>query len=372
MARSRIRIRVLPQGSLEIVDPGFDTLGLLRDVDPSFRIARSRLPGLGKVPGFVQARETGSGLSHSELEALSTDALWDRHAALLRAGFHKAGRPAGNEASLLHLKAKLARRLLHGCGLCARRCAVDRSRGQTGVCGLGADAFVAEHFVHIAEEAPINPSLVFSMRGCGLRCRYCQQHEILSPRGSDREKLEEGLWDEVDARGARTMSFVGGNPDESLPAILSFLETAPEDWRLPLVWNNHAYMTPEVCKLLRGVVDAYVPDLKHFSDQCSERLSRVNRYPTVAAEAIEALIGSGQLVIVRILVLPGHFDCCHSPALEFLGRHALAPNLRVSIRGQYAPDWKIGPEDGQLARRVLATEVEEARAMARKFGLRCA
>jgi putative pyruvate formate lyase activating enzyme len=162
---------------------------------------------------------------------------------------------------------------------------------------------------------------------------------------------------------------VGGNPDESLYAILRFLASAPPDWALPIIWNCHAYATPETLALLDGLVDVYVPDYKYGNKTCGLRLSGVRDYPAVAASAIQAMLAQEIPVIVRILVLPGHLECCHGPALETLAGLGGDDALLVSVRGQYCPDWRIGPRDGVLARRVMAMEVEAVRAKARMLGL---
>lgn len=370
MAHVQLRVRVGSCGEIEIVDPGFDALELLRGIDPAFRVEQAVLPIAHRLPAFQWTRDAGSGVTADALRSMSDDELWAAHDDLLtNQDGPGLATPRKGEASLLTLKAHLARRLLRGCNLCARRCNVDRARGEIGVCGLGQDAFVAAHFVHIAEEPPINPSLVLNMNGCGLRCRFCQQHAILAPRSRGAEQLDAALWQRLDAKGARSLSFVGGNPDESLPAILEFLSVAPSDWCLPIVWNNHAYSTPEVLRLLDGVVDAYVPDLKYMNERCGKRLSGVANYPQTAANAIRAMLLQRIPVFVRVLVLPGHNNCCHLPAMEFLSELSGFENLFVSIRGQYSPDWKITARDGELCRRPEASEVQLIKARAAELGL---
>jgi putative pyruvate formate lyase activating enzyme len=227
---------------------------------------------------------------------------------------------------------------------------------------------VAEHFVHIAEEAPVNPSLLLNLAGCGLRCRFCQQGALLNPAQVIGEPLTPALWGALSTHGARSLSFVGGNPDESLDAILRFLAATPVDWRLPLVWNCHAYGTLETVALLEGVVDAYVPDFKYGTEACGRRLSGVRQYPATARAAVAAMLAQGVPVIVRILVLPGHFECCHAPVLDWLATLGGA-RLFVSVRGQYCPDWQITARDGALARRPRSEETEVVRARARRLGL---
>jgi putative pyruvate formate lyase activating enzyme len=227
---------------------------------------------------------------------------------------------------------------------------------------------VAEHFVHIAEEAPINPSLVLNLAGCGLRCRFCQQGALLNPAQVIGALLTPALWDTLSTHGARSLSFVGGNPDESLDAILRFLAAMPVDWRLPIVWNCHAYGTLETVELLDGVVDAYVPDCKYGTEACGRRLSGVRQYPATAQAAVAAMLAQGVPVIVRILVLPGHFECCHGPVLDWLATLG-GERLFVSVRGQYCPDWQITARDGALARRPRPEETEVVRARARRLRL---
>jgi putative pyruvate formate lyase activating enzyme len=227
---------------------------------------------------------------------------------------------------------------------------------------------VAEHFVHIAEEAPLNPSLVLNLAGCGLRCRFCQQSALLNPAAVSGEPLAPALWKQLQTRGARSLSFVGGNPDESLYAILRFLAVAPARWRLPIVWNCHAYATHETLDLLDGVVDAYVPDFKYGNEACGRRLSAVRDYPAIARAAITAMLTQGVPVFVRLLVLPGHIECCHMPTLDVLAT-LQRDWLFVSVRGQFAPDWQITSCDGALARRPTQEEIEAVRHKARSLGL---
>ena len=364
MARRNLRVRVDGRGRLEVVDPGFDSLDVLREVDPDFGVRQAPIEGF-IAPRFQALREAQCAVRRTLLPEVSETSLWELH----RAESWPDNRP--DRASVLELKIEIARRILYRCRLCARRCGVNRHAGEAGVCGLGPAALVAEHFVHIGEEPPINPSLVLSLAGCGLRCRYCQQGDILDPRAVAAEPLSAELWSRLDAQGARTLSFVGGNPDESLYGVLRFLNAAPRAWRLPVVWNCHAYATPETLELLEGAVDVWVPDLKYANESCALRLSGVSGYPGAAQTGIRAMLASNVPVIVRILVLPGHVECCHFPALRFL-RSVNRPNLLLSIRGQYCPDWRITAADGALAERSAADEVRAVIAHADRLGLRFA
>lgn len=361
------RLRILENGALEIVDPRFEDLTLLREVDPAFSIRTTPLPGF-IAPRFQAMRNLGCGISIPELERMGTDRLWRIHnSALEKWTSSETVECSRRGVSLLTLKVELARRLLMDCTLCARRCRVNRLAGERGYCGLGSNAIVAESFTHIGEEAPINPSFVISLAGCALRCRYCQQSAILFPTHVNGVELTFDLWKDLDFTDARTVSFVGGNPDESIFGILQFLNSAPPDLDLPIVWNSHAYSTPEVMALLHGVVDAYLPDLKYSNPACGARWSKVEDYPVVAREAITQMTGQNVPVIVRILLLPGHLQCCHLPALRFLASLPIPPF--VSIRGQYCPDWQITASDAEMATRITLEEGVSVTALARSLGL---
>ena len=357
-----MKSRIDSEGNLAVVDPGFDSLELLQTIYPEYEISMAELPGFTS-PRFLLTRNMGS--SVSDLTELSEDNLWDIHDSVM------AEPPTGilsvASASILDLKIELARRILSHCHLCAHRCGVDRIQGETGICGLGAQATVANAFVHIAEEPPINPSLLISLAGCGLRCRYCQQWELLDPAISG-ESLEASLWHRLPTDGARSLSFIGGNPDESLYAILCFLADAPDDWSLPVVWNSNGYASPETVRLLEGIVDCYVPDFKYGSDDCTGKLSGAPGYPEAARETIRAMLSQGVPVIVRILALPGHFWCCNVPVLEMLA-FMKSKHLYISVLGQYWPDWQITEADGEMARHITMDEVRQVHDLACKLGL---
>lgn len=356
------RFRVLPNGGLEVVDPRPEDAALLRRLDPAFAIRESPLEGFAS-PRVRTAARRGVGLPLEALAGQAAECLWAIHAGQKTAIGHRA---VASEASLLDLKCELAQRLLRSCQLCAHACGVDRHAAERGICGLGAEAWLAESYVHIGEEPPINPSLVLSLAGCGLRCRSCQQAALLDPSAFSAHPLADA---ELPAIGsARSVSFLGGNPTESLPAILRFVSKHARNWPLPLVWNSHGYDSASALTLLDGIVDCYVPDWKFGNNECAARLSGARNYVATASAAITAMCAQDVPVFVRLLILPGHIDCCHRPIVSALAQ-VEAPQLRVSIRGQYSPDHRIGPSDGPLCRRPTTSELAAARSIAVAAGL---
>lgn len=359
--RRGLRVRLLDDGRVEIVDPDPGTLELIQALDPGFRTREALLPGFS-APRLLATRTRAGGLPLTELPARSLDDLWRAHDAT-RADDHSL---LPGEASLLDLKAEIARRLLVSCDLCAHRCHVDRTRGERGRCGLGTAVSVYEAYVHIAEEPPINPAFNVSLRGCGLRCRYCQQGEALSPCAPPDEALAPSLWPEIERSGARSLVFIGGNPTESLPGVLDFLRAAPAGLRLPIGWNCGGFDAVHAIRLLDGVCDVYVPDFKYGDDGCAAALSGAPGYVANATSVVQEMCRQDVPVYVRLLVLPGHRDCCHLPSLERLA--FLRARIRLNVMAQYAPDFLVRPEDGPLARRPTAAELRAVRSAAARMG----
>lgn len=363
------RIRILADGTIEVVDPRPTDLDILRIADPAFAITSSSLAGFTE-PRLRTTRLAGTGIPKSELVRIEHDRLWELHGCFTDALKRGSGlaEPAGaDDASLFDVKMELAQRGLAACRLCARECGVNRLGGEVGACGLGPTLAVGEHYVHVAEEAPLNPSYVVSASGCGLRCRFCQQWPMLVPASVATASITDTFWPGVLESGARSLSFAGGNPDESLPGILRLLASAPEGFGLPVVWNSHAFSTLDALSILNGIVDVYLPDFKFGSSDCGRSIAGVLSYGEVASRTIAAMIAQAAHVIVRILVLPGHVDCCHVPSLKMLAQLA-NDRVMLSIRGQYSPDYRINSTE-LLGRRVNNDELVRVRHTARNLGL---
>ncbi len=361
MFRQDIKTRVLEDGRAEIVDPDIEMLPLLRSINPEFRIRRARLKNFSK-PRLMSTKAHIHPLNRHDISERSTAELWTIHDAALNNG---SSAPARGEVTLLDLKIELARREIQECRLCGRGCGVDRLSGVRGHCGLGADAKVGECFVHIAEEAPVNPSINVNLRGCGLKCRFCQKHELLDPDGPS-HPLDSFLWNHLRSKAARSISFIGGNPDESIYAILRFLTDTPTEFGKPIVWNSNGYGSRTVYKLLNGIVDAYIPDMKFFGKTCSRELAGCDNYLEMFTSGIEEIVEQDVPVLVRMLVLPGHMECCNLPLIAYLAKYRR--KVMLNIMGQYYPDYKLSDRDSVLNRRPSHSEIEYLLSYAENLG----
>ncbi len=362
MFRKEIKTRLLADGGVEIVDPDLECLPLMQALNQDFSISQCSLPGYIS-PRFQAARRCTSSFQKESLILYSDADLWSEHILLLTNIENANANTFCNtdNASLLDIKIELSRRILATCKLCGRQCEVDRLSGQRGKCGLGSEAYVAEVYTHISEEPPINPSCNISLAGCGLGCRFCQKHELLDS-GEFHQLLDMQVWNYIETQleHVNSVSFIGGNPDESLYEILKFLASAPSLFNKPIVWNSNGFAMPIVYRLLEGVVDAYVPDAKFYALECGARLAGAPKYFEILESGLYEMVTQKVPMIVRILVLPGHIECCHKPMIDFLAQYS--KKIILNIMGQYYPDYQIELDHGpEMIRRPYVNEVNQVR-----------
>jgi putative pyruvate formate lyase activating enzyme len=153
------------------------------------------------------------------------------------------------------------------------------------------------------------PSFGVYVKGCSLRCRFCYRADDLEARGAPTTGAGAlaSILDAASDGGAESWHFLGGNPDESLVGILEALRMTQST--RPVVWNSALYVTPESLKLLKGLVDVWVPDLKFGSDQCARELAGISRYSSVIQRNLQALADE-RFLVVRHMSYPGHEHCC--------------------------------------------------------------
>ncbi len=259
-----------------------------------------------------------------------------------------------------------ARRQYRSCGLCEHRCGANREAGERGPCKAGPLARVFKHRLEFGEEWELVPSHLFYLSGCDLRCAFCvAEANAFDPRRGralSREFFAEAVsWGRK--QGARTLQWVGGEPTIHLPAILEAMDGC--DAIPPVVWKSDFYGTSEAFALLDGVVQVYLADFKFGDDACAQRIAGVSSYLTVVTRNLVTAARQGEL-IVRHLLLPGHFDCCYRPIVGWLKTHL--PSVKFSIRDSYLPRWRAG-RHAELARPLLPGEGDRARELALSVGL---
>lgn len=285
-------------------------------------------------------------------------------------------------AGELEKRVEAALAMLEPCTLCPEKCRAKRLSGQKGRCGIKDQAIVADYAPHFGEEPPIRGSqgsgtIFFS--GCNMHCVYCQNHEISqhTPGTPASPELLAFMFLMLQESRCHNINLV--SPSHIVPMFLQgLLIAAQEGLRLPIVYNSGGYDSIETLRLLDGVIDIYMPDLKYHDRRTAWKLSGVKDYPATARAALKEMHRqTGRLrldnnwvatrgVLVRHLVLPGRLAGT-GDIVKFLVRE-LGPGTWINIMEQYHPCWKAS-EFPALGRRVSRKEYEEAVMLATDAGL---
>ena len=274
---------------------------------------------------------------------------------------------------------------LESCDLCPHMCKVNRRAGKTGFCNAGERVKVYSHHAHFGEELPLvgrsgSGTIFFS--NCNLRCVFCQNYPI-AHEGRGREISDEALGDlmlNLQRRGCHNINVV--TPTHMMPNILGALRIAGnKGLRIPLCYNTGGYELPEVIKILDGIADIYLPDLKFMDGKESSlfALREVPDYPKNAQESIiEMHRQVGDLLtddrgialkglMIRHLVMPNRV----AGTREFVKWVAenLTLDTYVNIMSQYRVEFRAF-EFERIARGITSGEFVEAMEWALEAGLR--
>ncbi len=269
--------------------------------------------------------------------------------------------------SYLDLKVDLANRMLRNCHFCVRQCGADRSSGELGWCKAGSQFLLSSMFEHVGEEPELVPSGTIFTIACNLRCLHCQNWTI-----SQRFEAGEPYTPQVMARaverlrsaGCRNINMVGGEPT---PWLHQWLDTFRYvNTNVPTVWNSNSYYSDETAKLLGGFIDVYLLDFKYGPGRCSKRISDAPNYWEACTRNHLCAKEYGELLI-RVLVLPEHNECCTRPILEWVAKN-LGAEVRLNLMDQYRPEWRAH-EVPELRRRLTRNEFDEAVEIAKSVGL---
>jgi putative pyruvate formate lyase activating enzyme len=327
----------------------------------------------GKQAKFIIAKRTPAEYSSRD----SIDILWKKHTICLKEfnriesetdsgsdfpNFSESGK------SFLDLKHEIASRILMNCHLCNRRCGIDRTRSKIGYCRCGNTIEVSSIFEHMGEEPELVPSGTIFTMGCTIRCRHCQNWTISQWVEAGHKKEPKELAKEVEhlrLNGCRNVNLVGGEPTPWLPQWMATFKQVSVS--VPIVWNSNSYYVPETGDLLSGFADVYLLDFKYGPGDCALRLSDAPNYWQVCIDNHLKAVKYGEL-IVRVLVLPNHIECCTEPILNWISEN-LGPETRINLMFQYRPEWQA-ISTPELRRKLTENERRKAIRLAEKAGLK--
>jgi putative pyruvate formate lyase activating enzyme len=319
------------------------------------------------------------------------------------------------ETNLLDLCSELCRRMLGHCNFCRWQCGVDRHQGaKFGACKLAAGSRVSSYFHHSGEELiyrGLYGSGTIFFNSCNMRCVFCQNGDISTDKDKGRmvspRTLATMAW-LLRQEGCHNINWVGGEVVIHLHTIveairlLANLEPTKEDVRqampvkndyfydrferkpenalyqgafnAPLLWNSNFYMSAESMKILRLLVDVWLPDFKFGPSKCGVALAKTPWYWETVTDNVKMIYDWGEDFTVRHLVMPNHVDCCTRPVLAWMAENA--PQAPVNIMDQYHPDNFCNPRSGkynekyrEIARRPTTQEIRDAFHYARELNL---
>lgn len=272
--------------------------------------------------------------------------------------------------------------MLAKCCVCAWECRVDRLAGKLGICRTAERPSVSSYGPHMGEEDPLRgwsgSGTIFFAR-CNLRCQFCQNHDI-SQSDSGEEISPQALASmmlELQHLGCHNINLV--SPSHVVPQILAaVLVAAQGGLHLPLVYNTGGYDSVEMLKILDGVVDIYMPDMKYASAQIARFYSKIPNYPLYNQAAVREMhrqVGDLQLdenglamrgLLVRHLVLPNNLAGT-AEIVHFLAEQ-ISTNTYLNLMDQYRPAFNAR-QFAKLNRRITSQEYEAAIELAEKAGL---
>src|SRR5882762_8320274 len=252
----------------------------------------------------------------------------------------------------LHQRVEALEALLERCSVCPRDCLNNRLNDEIAACYSGRLPIVSSYTAHFGEEPPLTGTrgagnIFFG--NCNLRCVYCQNYQISQTHKEQiknqvtHQRLAEMML-ELQTRGCHNINFV--SPTHFAPQVArAILIAAERGLNLPIVYNTNAYDSVEVLRLLEGIVDVYLPDLKYAGDDEGFLYSKVRGYRECSRAAIaemyrqtgdelvyedDGLLKRG--LVIRLLVLPNDVGSVRE-SLEWI-RDALSPRVAVSLMAQ--------------------------------------
>ena len=273
--------------------------------------------------------------------------------------------------------------LLESCRVCPHECGVNRLKNdKLGFCRSGLNPVISSVSPHHGEEPPLSGTkgsgTVF-FANCNLRCMYCQNYPI-SQMGHGMERTPGELACQMlrlQEQGCHNLNLV--TPTHFMPQILKALGIAKErGFGLPIVYNTSGYESIDSLRLLDGIVDIYLPDMRYSDDAVALKYSLAPRYPAINRAAVKEMfrqVGNLALdengiaksgLIIRHLVLPNGLSGTEG-VMRFLAGE-ISPDVYISLMSQYFPAYKA-TEHREINRKITVEEYEEARRIMESYGL---
>ncbi len=240
------------------------------------------------------------------------------------------------------------------CAICPRKCGVNRTDGKLGYCRAPFNPVVYSYIAHHGEEPPlsgIRGSGTIFFTHCNMKCVYCQNYIFSQLDNGDEVSIEKlaSIMLDLQSTGCHNINLV--SPTHFVPRILKALKIAlKEGLYIPIVYNTSGYDSLEMIKILDGIIDIYLPDMRYSDNRMAKAYSDAPDYVEHNRAAVKEMQAqAGDLVldertiaikglIIRLLVLPNDISGTVE-TLKFIKQN-VSKNAYLSIMSQYYPTFK--------------------------------
>ena len=267
------------------------------------------------------------------------------------------------------------------CTLCPRNCKISRYK-QKGFCNSKNKIRIAYADMYKYEEPIIESTnkksgaIFFS--GCNMKCIFCQNYDISTLNIGKEISIEKlkNIMLKLQEKNALNINLV--TPTIYVPSIKKAIKKAKkEGLKIPIIYNTSSYENTKTIEMLNNDIDIYLPDLKYYDDNLSQKYSNTKNYFYHATKAIDEMykqVGKPIIknnvmekgVIVRHLLLPGHLEDSKK-IIKYL-YDTYKDNIYISIMNQYTPIKKLKYEN--LNKTVSKKEYDELINYAIKLGVK--
>ena len=272
---------------------------------------------------------------------------------------------------------------LKRCTLCPKECAVDRTVEPAGFCKAGSRAEVCAAHLHFGEEPPIsgsNGSGTIFFNHCNMRCVYCQNYRLSQIEDGKEFEIDElaDLMLSLQRKNAHNINFV--TPTHYTVHIAhAILEARRKGLKIPIVHNSGGYEKIETLKMLAGLIDVYLVDMRYGKNSSAAKYSFCNDYVEVNSEAVKEMhkqVGYLKLtedgiaergVIIRHLILPNSISGTEN-IFKFIS-DSIGKETYISFMSQYYPAYKAR-QYKEISRGINKREYDEALSLLYKYGLK--
>ncbi len=282
----------------------------------------------------------------------------------------------------LKKRVEVFKNMLKNCVLCPHQCEVNRLKGEAGYCRTLEKVVISGSAAHFGEEPELvgdNGSGTIFFSHCNMKCVFCQNYEI-SHCGEGEEINSHQLANtmlSLQKNGCHNINLV--SPSHIVPQIVEAIYIAAEKGlELPIIYNSNGYDLTDTIKLLEGIIDIYMPDIKFSDDLLGEKYLGVKNYYRITTNAVKEMfrqVGNLKLdddgiaykgLLIRHLVMPQNLAGTEK-IMEFIATE-LSKETYVNIMPQYSPEFKAFYYK-ELSEGITNNEFNKALEIAQKAGL---